>query len=238
LSRRAAALLVLASLLVLVAAFVVFRRASPGPPEPEPAAAGEAPTPAAPAVRTVVALPLPSAGGRLAVERVEIESAAQPRARLEAAVGALLAARPASEGLSPLFPVPVRLRAVMLTPEGTAYVDLAAAEGVEPPPAGSSEELQRVYGVVHTVLDSVPEASRVVLLWNGVQRRSLSGHVDTGHPLTRFAPLEPPPARAAGDAERAGDRSADAPPPADPASPEAGATPASGAQGPPPGAAP
>jgi hypothetical protein len=30
----------------------------------------------------------------------------------------------------------------------------------------------------------VPQASRVVLLWNGIQRESFSGHLDLSRPLT------------------------------------------------------
>ncbi|MBP9825123.1 MAG: hypothetical protein KBF21_12930, partial [Thermoanaerobaculia bacterium] len=60
----------------------------------------------------------------------------------------------------------------------------------EPPQSGSTVELLRIYAVVHTVLRNVAEANRVVLLWNGVQRSSLAGHVDTGHPLRLRADLE------------------------------------------------
>ena len=35
-----------------------------------------------------------------------------------------------------------------------------------------------------------PRIERVVLLWNGVQRESLAGHVDTGHPLVLRPELE------------------------------------------------
>ena len=70
--------------------------------------------------------------------------------------------------------------------------DSATKRWVErpPPQSGSTLELLRIYAVVHTVLRNVEEANRVVLLWNGVQRPSLAGHVDTGHPLRLRVDLE------------------------------------------------
>jgi hypothetical protein len=67
---------------------------------------------------------------------------------------------------------------------------LRSADGAEPPGAGSTLEMQRVYAIVHTVLRNEPGLSGVVLLWNGVQRSSLSGHVDTTRPLVLRPELE------------------------------------------------
>lgn len=65
--------------------------------------------------------------------------------------------------------------------------EIAAAEVApafpDPPASGSREELLRIYSVVETVTVNVPEVRRVVLLWNGVQRESFAGHVDTSRPL-------------------------------------------------------
>lgn len=181
-SRRAATLLVAVCALTLLATFWLFRRSASVPEVAVAAEAEAVQTAAAPVrVRWTARLHLP-AELRLEVEEAEVESAGEPAARLVALVDALLAARPAAPR-SPLFPAGVRARKVLLGADGTAYVDLAAEEGGEPPGAGSTEELLRVYGVVHTVLDNLPEAERVVLLWNGVQRPSLGGHVDTGHAL-------------------------------------------------------
>ncbi|PYQ60097.1 MAG: sporulation protein, partial [Acidobacteria bacterium] len=52
-----------------------------------------------------------------------------------------------------------------------------------PPPGGSTEEIQRVYSVVDSIVLGVPQASRVVLLWNGSQRETFSGHLDLSVPL-------------------------------------------------------
>jgi hypothetical protein len=187
-SRRAAALLVALAVVVLLATYWLFRRPAPAPSSLPPEPVVETAPPAAPE-RWTARLHLPAAGGRLAVVEREVASAPDAAARLEIAVTTLLEATPEPPQAA-VFPAPVVLRKSLLAGDGTAYVDLALAGGGEPPPAGSTEELQRVFAVVHTVLDSVPEANRVVLLWNGVQRRSLAGHVDTGHPLVRFAALE------------------------------------------------
>jgi len=188
-SRRAAALLVAVCAAVLLGAFWLMRRPAP-PAAAAPPVAESAPAEVAPAEPFTARLHRPAAGGGLAVSAAALESAPEPRARAAAALAALLAAPPEGE-LGAVFPEPVAVRKILLGADGTLYVDLASAAGGEPPPCGSTEELQRVYALVHTALDAAPEAARVVLLWNGVQRRSLAGHVDTARPLGRFAALEP-----------------------------------------------
>ena len=44
-------------------------------------------------------------------------------------------------------------------------------------------ELLRVFGMVNTVLANDERARAVVLLWNGSQRQTFAGHVDTSRPL-------------------------------------------------------
>jgi hypothetical protein len=78
----------------------------------------------------------------------------------------------------------VAVGAVELTPEGTAYLDLRWAEHDDPPPGGSDAEMQAVYSLVDSIALNVPEAQRVVLLWNGTQRVTFSGHLDTSRPLS------------------------------------------------------
>ena len=84
--------------------------------------------------------------------------APDPRARVTAALGALLAG-PAAGTPGALFPTPVAVRKVLLGADGTLYVDLQPEAGGEPPPAGSTEEMQRVYALVHTALDAAPVAT-------------------------------------------------------------------------------
>ncbi len=188
-SRRAATALVAVCAAVLIGAFLLWRRPAPAPPPATPS--GEAPRLAAPALLPFRArLWLPSADGRLAAAELDLVSEERPEARAAAALGALLALAP-EPPLAPVFPAPVAVHKVLLGGDGLLYVDLRPADGGAPAGAGSTEELQRVYAIVHTALEAAPEVRGVVLLWNGVQRRSLAGHVDTARPLGRFAPMEP-----------------------------------------------
>jgi Sporulation and spore germination len=189
-SRRAATLLVAVCAIVLLGAFWLWRRPAP---ELEPTV-GEAEivlaTEATPGETWTARLWFPADDGRLGAEEREIESAPEARERVTAAIAALLASAP-EPPLAPVFPWAVEVHKVLIGAGGVVFLDLRSPDGVEPPGSGSNAELQRVYALVHTALDASPEVSSVVLLWNGVQRRSLSGHVDTARPLRRFAPMEP-----------------------------------------------
>ncbi len=70
-----------------------------------------------------------------------------------------------------------------LSGDGVVYLDLAAAQLAAPPVSGSRGELLAVYSFVNSILDNVPEAWGVVLMWNGNQRPTFAGHIDTTRPL-------------------------------------------------------
>lgn len=124
----------------------------------------------------------PGEGGLLHAEERELEVTGDPRDRARAIVLALLDG-PRNRTLFRPFPEDVGLLELYFDPEGTVYVDLGAEGREMPPPSGSMEEMTRVYSVVDSVAFNVPEAQRVVLLWNGVQRESFAGHLDTSVPL-------------------------------------------------------
>jgi len=179
---------------VLIAAATAFwlwlpARARPASPAPALVAPAAVPLAAPLTERWMARLYLPDAGDRLAVLAQEVESGGSAAERARAALDALLAARPEAP-LQPLFPAPVELGKLLLAEDGTAYVDLRAAGSGDPPESGSTVELLRVYSPVHTLLRNVPEIHRVVLLWNGIQRTSLAGHVDTAHALGLRPELE------------------------------------------------
>jgi len=92
-------------------------------------------------------------------------------------------AAPNAAGLVRPLPPEVKLGDVQLSADGTAFVDLRWSDHEDPPESGSTEELQRVYSMVDSVALNVPQVSRVVLLWNGTQRVTFSGHLDTSRPL-------------------------------------------------------
>jgi hypothetical protein len=184
-SRRAAAALVaLAAAIAAGGGLWLARGRRPAAPPPAPLATSLAapPAPVAAPERRPATLWLPAAAGRLAAREVEIESSPELAARLAALLAALFAA--ADDGFTaPVFPAPVAVGSLVLAADGTLYVDLRPADGGAPPGAGSTLEAQRVYAIVHTVLRNEPRVTSVVLLWNGVQRESLAGHVDTRRPL-------------------------------------------------------
>jgi spore germination protein GerM len=177
--RPAAAALATVTLLLAAAALAGCGRrpgAAPPPPGAEPATPAAAPAP------LPVDLYFPGDDGMLYRERRELTVADDAEAQIRALVGELLAG-PQTAGLLAPFPAGVELADVHLGPDGVAYVDLASPGGGEPPAAGSGLEMQMVYSVVDTVALNVAGARRVVLLWNGTQRRSFAGHLDTSHPL-------------------------------------------------------
>jgi hypothetical protein len=133
--------------------------------------------------RAVVSLHFPGEDGYLHVERREVELPRGGDPRLEAVLGALLGG-PRQNELAPLFESGVTLGNAFVDSHGIAYVDLSAEGQSSPPASGSALELVRVYALVNTALANDERVRSVVLLWNGTQRQTFAGHVDTLHPLT------------------------------------------------------
>jgi len=138
----------------------------------------------------------PGSWGRLEAESRELAVADAPRGRARALVLALLEG-PRTRGLHRPFPEAVGLLDVYLGNEGVVYVDLGGEEMPDPPASGSLEEMARVYSLVETLTYNMPEVRRVALLWNGVQRETFSGHLDTSRPLGPKDDLLSPAARRA-----------------------------------------
>ncbi len=89
-------------------------------------------------------------------------------------------------GLLPPLPADVRLQAFDLV-DGLAWVDLSVEQGGEAgrltrPEMGLRQELAAVYSLVNSLAAS-PGIERVALMWNGEQRTTFAGHVDTTRPL-------------------------------------------------------
>ncbi len=143
--------------------------AGPTTAAPAPAVTAPAKSPAAPGVNA----PAPAAPAAAA------PTASTPAAAPDARGGT---AATASDLVRP-FPPEVKLGAVELSADGTAFVDLRWQDHEDPPESGSTEELQRVYSLVNSLALNVPQVVRVVLLWNGTQRVTFSGHLDTSRPL-------------------------------------------------------
>lgn len=188
-SRRAAGVVLGLALLLLVGGLTWWLLAGrEGAPGAGPAAEGEAAGPGEPVQFTLY---FPADGGALGSERRELQVTESPRDRARKIVQALLAG-PKANGFYRPFPEGVALGSVLLA-DGVLYLDLVWEGHEEPPGSGSTEEIQRVFSLVDSVCLNIPEAQRVVLLWNGFQRDTFAGHVDLSRPLrpnqTLVAPL-------------------------------------------------
>jgi hypothetical protein len=130
----------------------------------------------------VADLYFPGPSGLLTPERRSVEPVEGAEAQVRMLVEALLAG-PEGESLARPFPEGVTVTQVMVDAGGTAYVDLTAPEEADPPSSGSMQEMQTVYSLVNTITLNVSGVRRVALLWNGVQRETFAGHLDTSRPL-------------------------------------------------------
>lgn len=133
-------------------------------------------------VERSVTLYFPTQGTTLAGETRDLAVPEDPERQLLALARALLAG-PESPLLAAPLPPGVEVRSVHLDGTGVAYVDLVAPGGEGPPAGGSTEELLRVYSLVDTLALNVVVVEGVVLLWNGEQPTTWSGHLDTSRPL-------------------------------------------------------
>lgn len=177
-SRRAAAF-VLGLALALIAGGALWwwlqgrgTQARPGAPSP---------VEAGPTEKLTVDLFFPADEG-LRTEKRELAVTAAPKDRIRKIVAALLSG-PVSSGAARPFPEGVMLGSVQLGGDGTAYLDLRWDGHPDPPSSGSMEEMQRIYSLVNSITANVPQATQLVLLWNGAQRETFSGHLDTSRPL-------------------------------------------------------
>ncbi|HXO27363.1 MAG TPA: GerMN domain-containing protein [Thermoanaerobaculia bacterium] len=207
-SRRAAGWVLAAALLLVIGGLAWWWQAGRGGGRAARRGAAEGAA-GAPTERHAFDLYFPASGGGLRGERRELQVSEAPKDRirkvLEAllagpaaapaaaprpgATGAAAAAAPPAAALAGLaglvrpFPPEVKLGSVELSADGTAFVDLRWPEREDPPESGSTEEIQRVYSLVDSLALNVPQVNRVVLLWNGTQRITFSGHLDTSRPL-------------------------------------------------------
>lgn len=203
-SRRAAALIVLGAVgLAAVLALLWLLWGDGG--APGVAAPAEE---AAPSRPVSFELLFPGEGGFLHPEKRELAVTDDPRNRARAIVLAVLGGPSDAgleRGLERPFPEDVGLLELYVTADGTAYVDLGAEGRPSPPSGGSLAERVMVYSVVDSLALNLPEVERVALLWNGLQRESFSGHLDTSVPLEPDEGLLAPSARAARGLDRGRD---------------------------------
>ncbi len=129
-----------------------------------------------------VVLYFPGAGEYLVPERRTLDLTPDPKYRIRKIAEAVLEG-PRQKDLGPSFPEGIEVGGVLLGANGTVYVDLRSEKLVDPPAGGSLAEMQQVFSLVDSIALNVEQVSRVALLWNGVQRESFAGHLDTSRPF-------------------------------------------------------
>jgi spore germination protein GerM len=81
------------------------------------------------------------------------------------------------QGYSRGLPAAVKIRAVFLASDGTAYLDFES-EGLEDIAAGISSECLAVYSVVNSLAVNIPAVKKVKILLQGKEVDTLDGHAD------------------------------------------------------------
>ncbi len=90
----------------------------------------------------------------------------------------------APNGLRSAIPAGTTVRAVFLTAEGLAFVDLGGPI-VTGHSGGTLDEALAVYAIVNTVALNLPTVTAVQILVDGKQVDSLAGHLDLRSPLSK-----------------------------------------------------
>lgn len=157
--------------------------------EPTPALteATAAPTPQAAGRKIKAQLLFVSEDGtRLRSVEHDVPYAELPIDQARAILNAQLA--PAAPPLVSAIPAGTSLRALFITPQGQAFVDLSP-EVAGAHPGGSVSELLTIYTVVHALTLNLPAVTSVQLLVDGREVDTLAGHVDLRRPLAKSIDL-------------------------------------------------
>ena len=86
------------------------------------------------------------------------------------------------KGLERTVPEAAALRAIYVTEDGVAYVDLQ--DGImNLHPGGSKSELMTIYAMVNSLVLNVPAIHLVKILVEGRESMSLAGHIDLRFPF-------------------------------------------------------
>ena len=91
---------------------------------------------------------------------------------------------PVPAPLTTALPPTTQLRAVYITPQGEAYVDLSL-DAATAHRGGTVTELLAVYTIVHALTINLPAVSSVQILVDGKEVDTLAGHVDLRRPLSQ-----------------------------------------------------
>src|SRR5215471_1691528 len=119
--------------------------------------------------------PSPSNRGKLVTEGRSMTMAANDSDRIRQIMLALIAGPTQGGGRS--LPTSAEVRAVFLTPDGTAYLDLSssALSGFLP---GIESETLAIYSIVDSLAANVSAVKKVKILVQGQEAETLDGHAD------------------------------------------------------------
>lgn len=181
-SRRLAGTLIAGSALTLLVLLVLISRAlrdreslggeTGAVPTQEKAPPGEA----------EVELFFPGGGGLLYREARSLPFLEDPIDQAKEIVAALIEG-PASDSLVRSLPEGTELRSIHRGAEDVLFVSLKAPPRDNLWSLGSRAELLMTYSLVNSLALNIDGIERIALVWDGVQRSTLAGHVDTTRPL-------------------------------------------------------
>lgn len=170
----------LAALIVTVA---LTRRPTPVAATVASAASPPVAAPAAPGKKIKAQLFYVSDDGlRLVGVERDVPYAEQPVDQAREILNAQLS--PAAAPLVSAVPAGTVLRALFMTENGQAYVDLSR-DVATAHPGGSLNEMLTVYTIVHALTFNLPAVTAVQLLVDGKEVDTLAGHIDLRHPLSK-----------------------------------------------------
>lgn len=121
-------------------------------------------------------------GRRLTSLEQDITYARETADQAREIMNAQLAAVP--DPLVSAIPGGTVLRALYVTPQGEAFVDLSQ-DVATAHPGGSLNEMLTIYTVVHALTFNLPAITSVQLLVDGREVDTLAGHVDLRRPLAK-----------------------------------------------------
>jgi spore germination protein GerM len=91
---------------------------------------------------------------------------------------------PPATPLISAVPAGTTLRALYLTSNGAAYVDLSR-EAMNAHAGGSLDEMLTIYSIVNALTMNLPAVTSVQVLVDGKETDTLAGHIDLRRPLTK-----------------------------------------------------
>ena len=122
------------------------------------------------------------ADGKLIAEGRSLKLATEDVQRIKQVLLALIEG--SHEGHGTALPPSATIRAVFLSPDGTAVIDLSQEALADFTPGIESEDLA-IYSIVDSLAANIPSVKRVKFLVQGQEAQTLDGHIDlTGY----FAP--------------------------------------------------